>query len=58
MVTHYLSINKKLRSEVPNLKIYLVKKEVDGQSEVDVERTREPLSRVGFWLANARHSLA
>lgn len=58
-MAHYLALNKKLQTQVPNLKIYLVRKETASKERaIDIEAQHEPISRIGFWLANARHSLA
>jgi len=58
LVAYYLSRHSQLRSQVPNLNIYLVHKKQRMQPIEDVDRTETRLSSVSFGLKYATHRLS
>ena len=62
LVTHYLAQHKRLRAEIPNLKIYLVQPKnsvLAKVDDIDKEDSRGPItSKIKFWLEYAKHKLS
>ena len=60
-MTHYLAKHKRLRAEIPNLKIYLVqpKDSASKIEDIDKDDSRGAItSKVKFWSEFARHKLS